>query len=166
MAKTERYLELRYVDDEKALTVVNATENMPVGGIAKLGCYADVKKYGVNLSGEALEALDPTAGGGVPKYVLIAPDTHRYDEYLLNDKFGKQEDVVAGNPTRAYFMHNSFSVRIEKDLINGVVAEGALLAPDADYKYKVTETPAEAVAYVVKLGKYNGNTDTAIIHGL
>lgn len=162
---TERYLELRYVDDEKALTVVNKTENMPVGGVAKLGVYAQVKKFGVDLSGEALEALDPTDEGGVPKYVLIAPDTHRYDEYLLNDKFGKQEDVVAGNPTRAYFMHNSFSVRIEKNLINGVVAEGALLAPDADYKYKVTETPAEAIAYVVKLGKYQG-VDTAIIHGL
>lgn len=165
MAKTERYLELRYVDDEKALTVVNATENMPVGGVAKVGCYAQVKKFGVDLSGEALEALDPTDEGGVPKYVLIAPDTHRYDEYLLNNKFGKQEDVVAGNPTRAYFMHNSFSVRIEKDLINGVVAEGSLLAPDADYKYKVTETPAEAVCYVVKTGKYQG-VDTAIIHGL
>ena len=165
MAKTERYLELRYVDDEKALTVVNTTENMPVGGIAKVGCYADVKKYGVNLSGEALEALDPTAVGGAPKYVLIAPDTHRYDEYLLNDKFGKQEDVVAGNPTRAYVLHDTMSVRIEKDLITGSVAKGALLKPSSDYKYEVTTTASEAVAYVVKLGKYQG-VDTAIIHGL
>lgn len=165
MAKTERYLEIRYVDDEKALTVINATENMPVGGVAKVGCYAPTKKYGVDLSGEALEALNPTGEGGVHKYVIIAPDTHRYDECLSHSKFGKQEDVEAKNPTRAYFMHNSFSIRIEKDLINGVIAEGVLLAPDANYKYKVTETPAEAIAYVVKLGKYHG-VDTAIIHGL
>lgn len=161
----ERYLELRYVDDEKALTVANMTENMPVGGVAKLGCYAQIKKYGVDLSGEALEALEPTAEGGVPKYVLIAPDTHRYDECLSHSKFGKQGDVEAKNPTRAYVLHDTMAVRIEKDLINGVVAEGVLLAPDANYKYKVTETPAEAIAYVVKLGKYHG-VDTAIIHGL
>lgn len=161
----ERYLELRYVDDEKALTVANMTENMPVGGVAKLGCYAKVKKFGVDLSGEALEALDPTAEGGVPKYVLIAPDTHRYDEYLLNDKFGKQEDVVAGNPTRAYVLHDTMAVRIEKDLITGSVAQGALLKPSADYKFEVTQTPAEAVCYVAKINKYH-NTDTVIIHGL
>lgn len=166
MAVTERYLELRYVDDEKALTVVNTTENMPVGGIAKVGCYAPVKKYGVDLGGEALEALDVTDAKGVAKYVIVAPDTHRYDEYLLNDKFGKIEDVEAGKAARAYFVHDTMVVRVESDLITGEVAEGVLLKPDADYKYAVTETASEAVAYICKANvKYMG-VDTCIIHGL
>ena len=165
MTVTERYIELRYVDDEKALTVVNATENMPVGGIAKVGCYAPVKKYGVDLGGEALEALDPTDTKGVVKYVIVAPDTHRYDDCLVHNKFGKQEDVEAGDATRAYFLHDTMVVRVEKDLITGDVAEGSLLKPAADYKYEVTDVASEAVCYVCKLGKYQG-TDTAIIHGL
>lgn len=160
----ERYVELRYVDDEKGLSVMCKEEAMPNGGIAKVGGYADVKKFNVNLGGEVLEAFDGAGSDGV-KYVLIAPDGHRYDTCLANETFGAIEDVEAGVPTRAYFLHDTMRVRIEKDLVDGEVAVGDKLKPATGFKLTKDATGTDAILYVLKIEKWN-NRDTVIVSAL